>query len=150
MKPISRATERSLQEAMERLLKGRPQKTDGRLTVTNLAMEAGVGRATAHRAPHVLAAFKDAARKSDGARWASSSLKGRVKTLSVKLAATRATMRADVGELQGAVETMAHHIAVLTLQLEERERKIERLTDQLARQPGATVIPIGRRQRSDA
>ncbi len=34
---------------MERLLSGAPQHTDGRLTRTNLALEAGVGRATVYR-----------------------------------------------------------------------------------------------------
>jgi len=150
MKPISAASEAALRDAMKRLLDGRPQTTDGRLTVTNLAEEAGLGRATVHRAPHILATYRKAARKSDGARWASSSLKGRVKSLTAKLATTRADMRGDIAELQSAVETMAHHIAVLTLQLDEKDREIARLTEAFARQSGATIIPLGRRPRADA
>jgi hypothetical protein len=58
--PISHATEKALREAMARLLAGRPAKTDGRLTVVNLAIEAGVSRATANRAPGLLADFRRA------------------------------------------------------------------------------------------
>jgi hypothetical protein len=58
--PISHATEEALREAMARLLAGRPVKTDGHLTVVNLAIEAGVSRATANRAAGLLADFRRA------------------------------------------------------------------------------------------
>jgi hypothetical protein len=58
--PVSHATEEALREAMARLLAGRPVKTDGRLTVVNLAIEAGVSRATANRAVGLLAHFRRA------------------------------------------------------------------------------------------
>ena len=48
-----------LREAMARLVAGRPRVTDGRLTVANLAREAGVGRSTANRAVDVLDAFRE-------------------------------------------------------------------------------------------
>ncbi|MFE3946722.1 hypothetical protein ACFXPV_33435 [Streptomyces sp. NPDC059118] len=40
---------------MQRLLDGRPERTDGALTEENLAREADVGHATIHRADTVLA-----------------------------------------------------------------------------------------------
>ena len=40
----------TLREAMDRLLAGRPQRTDGRLIKDNLWKEAGVSRATMNRA----------------------------------------------------------------------------------------------------
>src|SRR3954468_24685381 len=40
---------------MERLLAGKSKRTDGRLTKTNLHVEAGVSRATMNRATSVLA-----------------------------------------------------------------------------------------------
>lgn len=52
---VSEATEAALRRAMERLITGRPQITDGRLTKHNLWKEAGVSRATMNRAPGVLA-----------------------------------------------------------------------------------------------
>ncbi|WP_152643201.1 MULTISPECIES: hypothetical protein [Rhizobium] len=60
MKPVSAATEQALSEAMARLFDGCPRVTDGRLTVVNLAVEAGVSRATANRALKVLAVFRKA------------------------------------------------------------------------------------------
>jgi hypothetical protein len=60
MKPVSATTEQALSEAMARLLDGCPRMTDGRLTVVNLAVEAGVSRATANRASKVLEVFRKA------------------------------------------------------------------------------------------
>ncbi|MFG1466363.1 hypothetical protein V5F77_26315 [Xanthobacter sp. DSM 24535] len=57
---ISTATELALRAAMARLIDGRPNSTDGRLTVVNLAAEAGVSRATANRATTVLETFREA------------------------------------------------------------------------------------------
>ena len=53
-----------LREAMARLVAGRPRVTDGRLTVANLAREAGVGRSTANRAVDVLDAFRESANRA--------------------------------------------------------------------------------------
>lgn len=58
---VSHSTEEALRAAMNRLLTGSAVRSDGRLTVTNLAIEAGVSRATANRASAVLAAFRRAA-----------------------------------------------------------------------------------------
>jgi small-conductance mechanosensitive channel len=52
---VSHATEAKLRQAMQRLLDGRPTRTDGALTKENLAREAGVSHATVHRADTVLA-----------------------------------------------------------------------------------------------
>jgi hypothetical protein len=53
--PVSPATETKLRAAMERLLNGTPQRTDGTLTKENLAREAVVSHATVHRAETILA-----------------------------------------------------------------------------------------------
>jgi hypothetical protein len=53
-------TEHRICDAMSRLLEGCPCRTDGRWTVTNLAIEAGVSRATANRYPMVLDRFRRA------------------------------------------------------------------------------------------
>jgi len=53
--PVSPATETKLRAAMQRLLTGIPQHTDGALTKENLAREAGVSHATVHRAETILA-----------------------------------------------------------------------------------------------
>jgi hypothetical protein len=53
--------ERKLRAALERLVAGHPIRTSGKLTVTGLAREADVSRATAHRYPDVLADLAAAA-----------------------------------------------------------------------------------------
>jgi hypothetical protein len=52
--PVSPATETKLRAAMQRLLNGTPQRTDGALTKENLAREAAVSHATVHRAETIL------------------------------------------------------------------------------------------------
>lgn len=52
---VSPASEKKLREAMERLLSGTQQRTDGRLIKENLYKEAGVSRATMNRAASLLA-----------------------------------------------------------------------------------------------
>ena len=59
MKPVSPTTEEALRAALARLAAGNAMQTDGRLTVANLAREAGVSRATANRAPLILADLQD-------------------------------------------------------------------------------------------
>ncbi|MEU9534761.1 hypothetical protein AB0D00_20925 [Streptomyces sp. NPDC048213] len=52
---VSPKTAAALRAAMTRLLEGRPQRTDGRLTKENLYKEAQVSRATMNRAHTILA-----------------------------------------------------------------------------------------------
>lgn len=59
MKPVSTSTEQALRQALTRLVSGDAIRTDGRLTVANLAREAGVSRATANRAPAILAELRE-------------------------------------------------------------------------------------------
>lgn len=61
MGDIGAATEAKLRNAMERLLNGTAVKTDGRLTKSNLAKEAGVSSATMHGANALLAEWDDVA-----------------------------------------------------------------------------------------
>ena len=61
IRPIGNATKQRLRAAIERMLAGQPLATDGRLTIVNLAIEAGVSRATANRAGAMLTGFRDAA-----------------------------------------------------------------------------------------
>jgi hypothetical protein len=49
---VSPGAAKRLREAMDRLLAGRPQRTDGRLIKDNLWKEADVSRATMNRAAH--------------------------------------------------------------------------------------------------
>jgi hypothetical protein len=62
MKPVSHTTEQALRAALARLSSENPLQTDGRLTVANLAREAGVSRATANRALLILSELQDMAK----------------------------------------------------------------------------------------
>ncbi|AZO07742.1 hypothetical protein EJ074_00320 [Mesorhizobium sp. M3A.F.Ca.ET.080.04.2.1] len=55
---VSAKTELALRDAMDRLLSGEAVMTKRPLTVVNLAIEAGVSRATANRAFNLLAEFR--------------------------------------------------------------------------------------------
>lgn len=61
MRPVSTSTEHALRGALIRIVSGNATRTDGLLTVANLAREAGVSRATANRAPAILAELRKAA-----------------------------------------------------------------------------------------
>lgn len=61
MRPVSPASRQALLDALDRLVSGQADRTDGRLTVANLAREAGISRATANRAPDILAELRLAA-----------------------------------------------------------------------------------------
>jgi hypothetical protein len=52
---VSPSAAKRLRDAMDRLLVGRPQRTDGRLIKDNLWKEAGLSRATMNRAVRILA-----------------------------------------------------------------------------------------------
>jgi NAD(P)-dependent dehydrogenase (short-subunit alcohol dehydrogenase family) len=52
---VSPRAAKRLRDAMDRLLAGRPQRTDGRLLKDNLWKEAGLSRATMNRAVRILA-----------------------------------------------------------------------------------------------
>lgn len=61
MSDVAAATEAKLRNAMERLLTGTAINSDGRLTKSNLAKEAGVSRATMHRANALLVEWDELA-----------------------------------------------------------------------------------------
>ena len=63
---VSARTAATLRAAMNRLLAGRPRRTDGRLVKDNLWKEAGVSRATMNRARLVIAEWDTQVAACDG------------------------------------------------------------------------------------
>lgn len=57
---VSPRTEKALRDAMQRLLDGKPTRTDGRLTKANLGREADVSHATLFRAKTILSEWDTA------------------------------------------------------------------------------------------
>lgn len=71
---------RRVMRAFEELTHGRPQTTDGSLTVVNIAAEAGVGRASCYRSP-VAAAIKEILAAPDSRRPEVDELKAEITRL---------------------------------------------------------------------
>lgn len=113
MSALGAKSEAALPAAMARLLDGRPERIDDAPTVSNLAYEAGVSRATANRAVGLPA---------DGDHYSKPSRSARA--LKAELRAMRGT---EIAAPHGLVRTPARYIQVLTLQAAGRNDVIERV-----------------------
>lgn len=126
-------SERKLRVAMERLLAGTAERTDGRLVKENLYREAGVSRATMNRATTVL---EEWSRRVDGTQPRDQEIETLRRALSEQRAETR-RMRQQVQELEAQLTIAATAIAELhvenqLLRGEDRTRGITPL-----RRPGS-------------
>lgn len=139
MTALGPKSQAALRAAMKRLLDGRPERTDGALTVANLAREAGVSRATENRAGDLLAELRAAEARLR--RSSPRALKERIHALEAELRAVRG---AEMAELRALTRTLAQHIQMLTLQLAERDAVIEGLRAELSRSVDARVVPLRR------
>jgi DNA-binding MurR/RpiR family transcriptional regulator len=124
---ISNAATDALRGAAQRLLASTQAEDGHHLTVTALAAEAGVSRATAYRATDIVSAFR-----------------AQVRHRTAVSKPDRAEHSSEVGELRETVHVMAQRIQVLTLLTIDQERTIAALHDELARLGGAAVVPLGR------
>ena len=131
MKPVSAGCDAMLREAMARLVAGRPRVTDGRLTVANLAREAGVGRSTANRAVDVLQAFHVAATRVP-----------RRRTPEMEVAAVRSRDAAEIAALNSTVNQLAQQVQRLALHGAEQRRMIKALRAVLAESTAGKVVPF--------
>jgi hypothetical protein len=131
MKPVSARTQSMLRDAMGRLVAGRPRVTDGRLTVANLAREAGVGRSTANRATDVLDEFHASAARVPPRR-----------TPETDTAAIRSRDAAEIADLKATVNQLAQQVQRLALQSEEQRRVIVSLHAAIATATAGKVVPL--------
>lgn len=137
---VSPESERRLRDAMDLLLSGKRNYSNGRLTVVALAKEARVSRSTAIRAAGVLKAFEDAVKALRDADDATHPVVV-VERLQQTLVRERAAAQARIQALEEWKDTLAQQVQALTLLL-ERERAAGPRTSE--------VIPItasGRRSR---
>lgn len=126
--PVSQATEEALRAAMRRLLEGVSECTDGRLTIANLAREAGVSRATANRAAAILDEFRTA--EAQFRSGSAAGLKARIRELEAELRLARGR---EMTELRTMIRTLAQKIQALTLHSDDQARLISTMKEQLAR-----------------
>jgi hypothetical protein len=140
-------TDRRLMAAFERLMLGRPEITDGTITVINICAEAGVSRASYYRSP-VAGAVKEVLKDPQTRRPDLDELCDEVKKLCQAERKLRSEHAAEVREpLRGTAATYANQIQVLALanhQLREDNRRLQtRLTATTNVVPLPAVLPDG-------
>ncbi|MEV0869469.1 hypothetical protein AB0I24_16210 [Brachybacterium paraconglomeratum] len=102
-------SEHKLRAAMERLLAGTAERTDGRLTKANLYREAGVSRATMNRATTVL---EEWSRRVEGTQPRDQEIETLRRTLTEQRAETR-RLRERIRELEAQLTIAATATAEL-------------------------------------
>lgn len=114
MSGVSAASDRALQEALVRLGERRPLRTNGALTVAGLAAEAGVSRSTANRSAGAVEALH-----SLQLTRASEAIPERCpfddRQARREVAELRRRHAEKVAALERAIDTLAQHVQVLSL-----------------------------------
>ncbi|MEU9303373.1 hypothetical protein [Streptomyces sp. NPDC048269] len=127
--------DRRIMRAFEELADGRPQTTDGALTVVNIAAEAGVGRASYYRSP-VAAAIKEILAAPEVRRPEVDELRAEIARRRAAERDLRKEKATEIRELKDTVTVYANHIQALTLrnaELEEDARKLRAQVDEATR-----------------
>ncbi|WP_030019300.1 helix-turn-helix domain-containing protein [Streptomyces monomycini] len=131
---VTPAVHAALIHAMDRLLAGEPQHSDGSLTVASLAREAGISRATAYRATEALEAFRQRVDERTSGPDVPATLRERIRELQGELREARRARHEEITDLRRSVDTLAQHVQVLTLDN-------ERLRAEFAQQGTVTAFP---------
>jgi hypothetical protein len=101
---------------MDHLLSGTAPRTDGQLTVSNLAKEAGVSRATANRAEAVLAEFHNRITVLEETPEKLPGLRDQNRELERRLAQVTTEKNQIIADLQATVTLLAQQVQALTLE----------------------------------
>ena len=123
---VSPTTERKLWAAMDHLCNGTPQRTNGQLTVSNLAKEAGVSRATANRAEAVLTDFHNHIIALAETPEKLPGLRDQNRELEHRLAHLTTEKNQIIANLQATVTLLAQQIQALTLENERLRTSVAR------------------------
>ncbi len=115
---VSLTTEHKLRVAMDQLCNGTSQRTNGQLTVSNLAKEAGVSRATANRAEAVLSDFHNRIIALEETPEKLPGLRDQNRELERRLAHMTTEKNQIIADLQATVTLLAQQIQALTLENE--------------------------------
>lgn len=132
--------DRKLIDAYERLVTGRSDTTDGRITVTNLCAEAGVSRASYYRSP-VAAVVKDLVASGRAPRSEIDTVRAKIQDLKTADRLLRQQHAEQVRELKATVAAYANQIQILALRNADLEADNQRLRAQLGL-ADADVIPL--------
>lgn len=132
---VSLTTEHKLRGAMDRLCNGTSQRTNGQLTVSNLAKEAGVSRATANRAEAVLAEFHNRTIALAETPEKLPGLRDQNRELEHRLAQVTAEKNRLIADLQATVTLLAQQIQALTLENERLRMSVARSVGKVTELP---------------
>ncbi len=124
---VSPRAAKRLRDAMDRLLAGRPQRTDGRLIKDNLWKEASLSRATMNRADQILAEWNSRVAECDGFTPSEARKNDEITTLRTKLAdksreCTELHHRLDAAAT--AIAALHHDNTLLRQELDQRGRLV--------------------------
>lgn len=115
---VSLTTEHKLRVAMDHLCNGTSKRTNGQLTVSNLAKEAGVSRATANRAEAVLTEFHNRTIALAETLEKLPGLRDQNRELTRRLAQVTSEKNQVIADLQATVTLLAQQIQALMLENE--------------------------------
>lgn len=124
--PVSTAAENALRDAMHRLLAGKPERTDGALTITGLAKEAALSRSTANRARAVLEEFRAAVEARGETPESPETYLERIHHLENEIIKVRKENAEENERLRETVKILAQRIQVLSLENEYLRRQAGR------------------------
>jgi DeoR/GlpR family transcriptional regulator of sugar metabolism len=120
---------------MDRLCNGTSQRTNGQLTVSNLAKEAGVSRATANRAEVVLIEFHNRVIALQETPEKLPGLRDQNRELERRLAQMTTEKNQIIADFQTTVTLLAQQIQALTLENERLRTSMVRSVDNVTELP---------------
>ena len=124
---VSPRAAKRLRDAMDRLLAGRPQRTDGRLIKDNLWKEADLSRATMNRATRILAEWNSRVAACDAFTPGEARKNDEITTLRGKLAdKTRecTQLHHQLDAAATAIAALHHDNTLLRQELDQRGRLV--------------------------
>jgi hypothetical protein len=120
-----------IQAAYDALTAGRPDSSDGQLTVSNICLEAGISRASFYRSTLAATIRRDLADPGTARRPDAEQLRAKVRELTAADKQQRSKHAAEIRDLRATVRTYANHIQILTLHLSQLQDDNQRLTARL-------------------
>jgi chromosome segregation ATPase len=134
-------TGQRLDEALSRLLAGQPTVTDGTITVTNLCLEAGVGRDSFYRCPEIKSKFTAAKANAEARKPELLQLREEIVRLRHQDKQDHREHAQQVRDLETTIRAYANQIQALALRNGELTEDNTRLRQHLGqREPNVTSL----------
>ncbi|HZJ07309.1 MAG TPA: hypothetical protein VFD59_17840 [Nocardioidaceae bacterium] len=137
-------TNRKIKKAFERLMLGRPEITDGALTISNICAEAGVSRASYYRSPHAVE-IKEVLDAPQTKRPEIEELRKEIRHLKNTERRLRSENATETRQLKVTLRTYANQIQALALHAAHLENDNQQLRAHLEN-PSGKITPIDTRR----